>query len=53
MNASRVVLTIGSTLATAWLTDQAMKKAALPPIARPLVSIAAAAVVAQAVQRLR
>jgi hypothetical protein len=53
MNASRVALAIGTSLATMWLTDQAMKRASLPALARPLVGFAAAAVVDQAVQRLR
>lgn len=52
MKPAHIAATAVSGLATAWLTDQIMLKASLPRAARPVVSLAAGAVVAKVVQRL-
>ncbi|ROP28989.1 hypothetical protein [Couchioplanes caeruleus] len=53
MKPTHLVLAAVSGLATTWLTDQIMRRASLPAVLRPVVSIAAGAAVAKAVQRLR
>jgi hypothetical protein len=52
-SATRVAVTAVSGLATTWLTDQVMRRVPLPPASRPIVSLAAGAMVAQIVQRIR